>query len=109
RGDLSRSLETVLRDAVRAGRLPAGTRLPSTRMLTADLGVARGTVTHAYEQLVAEGYLTSRQGSGTRAAALFSPPSPPAAFSDAGHATQAAGASGAAGPTQAGVHGATRA
>src|SRR6266567_6661205 len=73
RGDLRRSLETVLRDAVRAGRLPAGTRLPSTRTLAADLGVARGTVTHAYEQLVAEGYLISRQGSGTRAAALISP------------------------------------
>jgi GntR family transcriptional regulator / MocR family aminotransferase len=73
RGDLRRSLETVLRDAVRAGRLPAGTRLPSTRTLAADLGVARGTVTHAYEQLVAEGYLTSRQGSGTRAATLISP------------------------------------
>jgi len=73
RGDLRRSLETVLRDAVRAGRLPAGIRLPSTRTLAADLGVARGTVTHAYEQLVAEGYLTSRQGSGTRAAALISP------------------------------------
>jgi GntR family transcriptional regulator / MocR family aminotransferase len=70
RGDLRRSLQQVLRDAVRAGRLPAGTRLPSTRTLAADLGVARGTVTSAYEQLVAEGYLTARQGSGTVAGSV---------------------------------------
>lgn len=76
RGDLRGSLQTVLRDAVRSGRLPAGIRLPSTRTLAADLGVARGTVTQAYEQLVAEGYLTARQGSGTRAAALASPGPP---------------------------------
>jgi GntR family transcriptional regulator/MocR family aminotransferase len=41
RDDLQRSLQVVLRDAVRAGRLAAGTRLPSTRTLAADLGVAR--------------------------------------------------------------------
>jgi len=68
RSNLRGSLQAVLRDAVRSGRLPAGIRLPSTRTLAADLGVARGTVTQAFEQLVAEGYLTSRQGSGTRAA-----------------------------------------
>ena len=39
------------------GRLPAGTRLPSSRDLAAQLGVARGTVTLAYTQLAAEGYL----------------------------------------------------
>lgn len=68
RRDLRGSLQAVLRDAIRAGRLPAGDRLPSTRALAGDLGVARGTVTQAYEQLVAEGYLTARQGSGTRVA-----------------------------------------
>jgi GntR family transcriptional regulator/MocR family aminotransferase len=42
-----------------------GTRLPSSRSLAADLGVARNTVAEAYAQLVAEGWLGSRSGSGT--------------------------------------------
>ena len=46
------------------GRITAGTRLPATRGLAADLGVSRSTVVTAYEQLVAEGYMRSRQGSG---------------------------------------------
>ncbi|AKH84389.1 GntR family transcriptional regulator [Streptomyces sp. CNQ-509] len=58
-----------LRDAVRTGRLAPGTRLPSSRALAADLGVARNTVAGAYAELVAEGWLTARQGSGTRVAA----------------------------------------
>lgn len=61
-------LETALREAVQSGRLAAGTRLPASRVLAADLGVARGTVTEAYAQLTAEGWLISRQGSGTRVA-----------------------------------------
>jgi GntR family transcriptional regulator / MocR family aminotransferase len=61
-------LEDALRDAVRDGRLAAGTRLPSTRALAADLGLARNTVAEAYSQLVAEGWLEARQGSGTRVA-----------------------------------------
>ncbi|MCK7626384.1 PLP-dependent aminotransferase family protein [Streptomyces sp. RS10V-4] len=60
-----RVLQGALRDAVRSGRLPAGTRLPSGRALAADLGVSRGLVTEAYEQLTAEGYLRSRRGAGT--------------------------------------------
>ncbi|KOG22732.1 MULTISPECIES: PLP-dependent aminotransferase family protein [Streptomyces] len=60
-----RALQEALRDAVRAGRLASGTRLPSTRELAADLGVSRGLVTEAYEQLTAEGYLRSDRGSGT--------------------------------------------
>ncbi|CAL9354445.1 PLP-dependent aminotransferase family protein [Streptomyces sp. enrichment culture] len=60
-----RALREALRDAVRSGRLPAGTRLPSTRDLAAELGVSRGLVTEAYEQLTAEGYLVSARGSGT--------------------------------------------
>jgi GntR family transcriptional regulator/MocR family aminotransferase len=62
-------LERALRDAIRAGRLAAGTRLPSTRALAADLGWARGTVAGAYSQLVAEGWLTARAGAGTLVAA----------------------------------------
>ncbi|WP_392872921.1 PLP-dependent aminotransferase family protein [Streptomyces sp. LN499] len=58
----------ALRDAVRAGRLPPGTRLPPYRSLAADLGLARNTVADAYAELVAEGWLTARQGSGTQVA-----------------------------------------
>jgi GntR family transcriptional regulator / MocR family aminotransferase len=58
-------LETALRDAVRTGRLGPGTRLPSSRALAADLGLARNTVAEVYSQLVAEGWLIARTGSGT--------------------------------------------
>ncbi len=61
-------LETALREAVRGGRLGPGTRLPSSRVLAADLGVARNTVAEVYNQLVAEGWLTARTGSGTSVA-----------------------------------------
>ncbi|MEV0253510.1 PLP-dependent aminotransferase family protein [Streptomyces sp. NPDC050732] len=60
-----RSLASALREAVRSGRLTAGTRLPSSRELAADLGVSRGLITEAYEQLTAEGYLRSGRGAGT--------------------------------------------
>ena len=62
------SLETALRQAVQTGRLAPGARLPPSRSLAADLGVARNTVADVYGQLVAEGWLTARQGSGTRVA-----------------------------------------
>ncbi|AYN41890.1 PLP-dependent aminotransferase family protein [Streptomyces dangxiongensis] len=62
------ALTQALRDAVRSGRLAPGTRLPPYRSLAADLGVARNTVADAYGELVAEGWLTARQGSGTRVA-----------------------------------------
>ena len=58
-------VETALRDAVRSGRLLPGTRLPASRVLAQDLGLARNTVADAYSQLVAEGWLASQQGSGT--------------------------------------------
>ncbi|MEL7974246.1 PLP-dependent aminotransferase family protein [Isoptericola sp. F-RaC21] len=60
-----RGLEDALRDAVTTGRLAPGTRLPSSRALAADLGVARGTVAAVYAQLAAEGWLDSRVGAGT--------------------------------------------
>lgn len=60
-----RALRSALREAVRSGRLAAGTRLPSSRELAADLGVSRGLVTEAYEQLTAESYLRSGRGAGT--------------------------------------------
>ncbi|GAA1418623.1 PLP-dependent aminotransferase family protein [Streptomyces thermospinosisporus] len=65
---LRRGLTDALREAIRTGRLAPGTRLPSSRALAADLGIARNTVADAYADLVAEGRLTARQGSGTRVA-----------------------------------------
>ncbi|MGW0534712.1 MocR-like pyridoxine biosynthesis transcription factor PdxR [Streptomyces sp. NPDC003032] len=67
----------ALRDAVREGRLAPGTRLPPYRSLAADLGLARNTVADAYAELVAEGWLTARQGSGTRVAERAAPPKRP--------------------------------
>ncbi|MFD0002994.1 PLP-dependent aminotransferase family protein [Streptomyces sp. NPDC127178] len=64
-------LERALRDAVRDGRLAPGARLPATRRLADELGISRNTVKAAYDQLVAEGYLTARQGAGTQVAALL--------------------------------------
>src|SRR2546421_355858 len=58
-------LESALREAIRTGRLASGTRLPPSRALAADLGVARNTVADAYGQLVAEGWLAARAGAGT--------------------------------------------
>jgi GntR family transcriptional regulator / MocR family aminotransferase len=82
RGEPLRSqLEAGLRDAIRSGRLQAGERLPSTRELARELGVSRGLVQECYNQLLAEGYLTSQIGSATRVAAGARPalaPAPPA-------------------------------
>lgn len=58
-------LEDALRAAIRAGRLAAGARLPSTRALARELGMARNTVLEAYAQLAAEGWLRTRQGAPT--------------------------------------------
>jgi GntR family transcriptional regulator / MocR family aminotransferase len=71
-------LEEQLRDGVRSGRLHAGTALPSSRALAAELGVARGVVVEAYGQLVAEGFLVARRGAATRVArvAPMEPPAP---------------------------------
>jgi GntR family transcriptional regulator / MocR family aminotransferase len=66
---LHEQLERTLRDAIRDGRLQAGARLPSSRGVAADLGISRGVVTSAYEQLAAEGYLETRQGAPVRVAA----------------------------------------
>jgi GntR family transcriptional regulator/MocR family aminotransferase len=75
---LRSQLEEQLRDGVRSGRLHAGTALPSTRALAAELGVARGVVVEAYGQLVAEGFLVAHRGAATRVArvAPMEPPAP---------------------------------
>ena len=70
---LRAGLTDALREAVRTGRLVPGSRLPSSRSLAADLGIARNTVADSYAELVAEGWLTARQGSGTRVARRAEP------------------------------------
>ncbi|MBV9424484.1 MAG: PLP-dependent aminotransferase family protein [Solirubrobacterales bacterium] len=76
---LYEQLERTLRDAIRHGRLHASTRLPSSRGLAAELGISRGVVTSAYDQLAAEGYLETRQGAHVRVArgVRAQPPRPP--------------------------------
>src|SRR4051794_6366361 len=73
-GSLRAQIEHELRHAVRAGRLRAGTPLPSTRVLARQLGVARGVVVEAYAQLAAEGSLRTRQGAPTRVAPVAAQP-----------------------------------
>jgi len=77
--NLGEQLAGKLREAIGDGRLGAGTRLPASRDLAAELGVSRGVVVGVYEQLRAEGRLASRAGSGTYVAAGASPgpPVPP--------------------------------
>ncbi|MFJ9774589.1 PLP-dependent aminotransferase family protein [Kitasatospora sp. NPDC101157] len=67
------ALMAALREAIRTGRLAPGTRLPPYRALAADLGLARNTAAEAYAELVAEGWLTARQGSGTTVAERAAP------------------------------------
>jgi len=62
---LHRQLYDAIRAAIISGRLPAGSRLPSSRALAQETGVSRVTVNVAYDQLTAEGYLETRAGSGT--------------------------------------------
>ncbi|HYO79298.1 MAG TPA: PLP-dependent aminotransferase family protein [Thermoanaerobaculia bacterium] len=62
---LNRQLYEAIRGAILTKQLHAGSRLPSTRSLAADLQVSRNTVLLAFEQLLGEGYLESRTGSGT--------------------------------------------
>jgi GntR family transcriptional regulator / MocR family aminotransferase len=57
-----------LRDLVLTGRLKPQARIPSSRALAEELGIARATVVEAFEQLLGEGYLETRSGSATRVA-----------------------------------------
>jgi len=65
---LHEQVERSVRENIQAGRLAAGTRLPSSRALASELGISRGVVTEAYSQLAAEGYLITRQGAPVRVA-----------------------------------------
>ncbi len=61
---LARQLATALRQAIAEGKVGAGARLPSTRGLALELGVARSTVVSVFEQLAAEGYIAAKPGAG---------------------------------------------
>lgn len=69
-GDFDRSpawkgLADALREVISDGRIPVGMRLPSERDLTTALGLSRTTITRSYAELRDQGFLTSRQGSGS--------------------------------------------
>jgi GntR family transcriptional regulator/MocR family aminotransferase len=72
---LHQQLESGIRERIRQGLLRADAVMPSTRALADDLGLSRGVVVEAYQQLVAEGYLVSRGGGYTQVAdvAVVSP------------------------------------
>lgn len=65
-----RQLQALLLTAVLQGRLPAASRMPSSRLLATELGLARNTVVEVYEHLIAQGCLLARHGSGTFVADL---------------------------------------
>ncbi|QPF89730.1 PLP-dependent aminotransferase family protein [Bradyrhizobium commune] len=77
---LTAQLTSQLRGLIGSGRIGRGRALPSSRQLASDLGVSRNTVTYAFEQLAAEGYLVASHGRR------------PVAMADGGDAVQGAGA-----------------
>ena len=64
-GSLHQQLYRALRDLIRSGKWQQGKRLPASRALALELGISRNVVLMAYEELVAEGYVRCRMGSGT--------------------------------------------
>ena len=63
---ITRRIGDAIKGQIASGLLGPGAKLPSTRSLAAEWGVSRSTVTLAYEQLIAEGYLDVRQGARAR-------------------------------------------
>ena len=82
----SRWLCACVRADILSGRLGPGARLPSSRLLAALAGTARGTVVAALEQLQSEGYLVTRRRSGTFVAPQSAAASSRAVRSSAGQA-----------------------
>jgi DNA-binding transcriptional MocR family regulator len=76
-GPMAERLAAALRDAIGAGDLAPGARLPPERTLAAALRVSRGTVVAAYDTLRSETWLESRRGSGTYVSAAAGAPSGP--------------------------------
>lgn len=62
---LWRGLEAALAWQIDVGRVPPGSRVPSTRTIARRLGLSRNTVAVAFDSLIADGYLSSRVGDGT--------------------------------------------
>lgn len=62
---LYKQIYDSVRRSILNGELESDTRLPASRVLASELGVSRMTVVNAYDQLLAEGYLESKAGSGT--------------------------------------------
>lgn len=58
-------LYSSISDAIRSGKLPSGSRLPTSRSLARDYGVSRSTVTTVFERLLADGYICARVGRGS--------------------------------------------
>lgn len=83
------SLEISLRNAIRTGRLHPGTTLPPSRVLAADLSIARNTVVDVYGQLVAEGWLNATSGSHTTVAGRAAPTPAPGTVTPADTAAPA--------------------
>lgn len=61
---LQDQIVSFFRDAIVAGRLPRGRRVPSSRELAIEHGISRTTAVEAYERLASEGYLVSTRGAG---------------------------------------------
>lgn len=68
---LYRQLYKEIRQAILQGKLVPGTQLPSTRVLANSLGISRTTVVQAFEDLLSDGYVESKMGSGTYIASVF--------------------------------------
>lgn len=64
----TQTIYEAIRGQITSGLLGPGAALPATRALAAEWGVSRTTVTAAYEQLIAEGYIEARQGARSRVA-----------------------------------------
>lgn len=80
---LTAQIYRTVRDAIEAGRLAPGSKLPSWRDLAAQLGVSRGTVRVAYQRLIDEQFVVGQGAAGTRVAQRPSPSSAPASSPDA--------------------------
>lgn len=76
---LATQIATQIRDLITSGALATGDRLPSTRAVAADVGVSRGVLEVAYDQLLAEGWLSARTGAGTFVATTAPHPTSPRA------------------------------
>ena len=61
---LQAQIREILIESIRLGQLAPGDPVPSTRAMAGRLSVSRNTVTLAYQALVAEGFLVSRERSG---------------------------------------------